>query len=246
MSGWPATATRFPKPITRSSKGNEPAGIGAPMDKKAVRARIEEAGIIPSIRTSSAGDARFAADTTSSAGIPIVEITMTVPGALQVIAALARDLPKLVVGAGTVLDIETARACVDAGARFLTSPGLNLEIVQFAVRENVLVMPGVLTPTEVTVAWQAGADMVKVFPCGPFGGASYIRSLRAPFPHVPMVAAGGVTQQTAGDFILAGAAAVGVGNELIPRRAVQERQADWIAELARRFVSVIKEARNLS
>jgi 2-dehydro-3-deoxyphosphogluconate aldolase/(4S)-4-hydroxy-2-oxoglutarate aldolase len=216
------------------------------MEKSTVRSHIEQIGIIPSVRTASADDARFAVETVARAGIPIFEITMTVPGALELIAGLAREFPDLVVGAGTVLDVETARQCLDAGARFVTSPGLNLDLVEFAVKKNVLVMPGVLSPTEVTAAWQAGADLVKVFPCEPFGGAGYIRALKAPLPQVPLVAAGGVNQQTAADFILAGAVAVGIGKELIPKRAVQERQADRIAELARRFVGIIKDARDLS
>lgn len=216
------------------------------MEKLIVRSHIEQIGIIPSVRTASADDARFAVETVAKAGIPIFEITMTVPGALELIAGLAREFPDLVVGAGTVLDVDTARRCLDAGARFVTSPGLNLDIVAFAVKQNVLVMPGVLTPTEVTAAWQAGADLVKVFPCEPFGGSGYVRALKAPLPQVPLVAAGGVNQQTAADFILAGAVAVGIGKELIPKRAVQERQADRIAELARRFVGIIKDARRLS
>jgi 2-dehydro-3-deoxyphosphogluconate aldolase / (4S)-4-hydroxy-2-oxoglutarate aldolase len=215
------------------------------MNKHIVRTRIEGVGIIPSVRTSSAEDARFAAETVSQAGIPIVEITMTVPAALEVIAGLVREFPKMVVGAGTVLDVETAQRCIDAGARFVTSPGLNLDIVRLTVKEGVLAMPGALTPTEVAAAWQAGADLVKVFPCGPFGGEAYIRALKGPFPQVPFVAAGGVNQQTAAEFILAGAVAIGVGKELIPKRAVQQRQADWITELARRFASLVNEARGL-
>jgi len=215
------------------------------MNKPNVRKRIEDTGIIPSVRTSSADDARFAAETVARAGIPIVEITMTVPGAVDVIASLVRELPAVLVGAGTVLDVETARRCLDAGARFVTSPGLDLEMVRFALEEDVLVMPGALTPTEVTAAWHAGADLVKVFPCAPFGGDAYIRALKAPFPHMSFVAAGGVNQHTAADFVRAGAVAIGVGQELIPRKAVEQRQADWIAELARRFMALVKEARDL-
>jgi 2-dehydro-3-deoxyphosphogluconate aldolase/(4S)-4-hydroxy-2-oxoglutarate aldolase len=214
------------------------------MNKAAVRARIEETGIIPAVRTSSADEARFAAETVSRAGIPIVEITMTVPGALEVIADLARKMPDLVVGAGTVLDIDVARRCVDAGARFVTSPGLDLRVVEFAIKEDMLVLPGALTPTEVMAAWQAGAELIKVFPCAQLGGATYIKALKAPFPRVPLVAAGGVNQRTAADFILAGAVAVGIGAELIPRRAVQQREPAWIIELAHRFLSLINEARN--
>ena len=213
------------------------------MNKQAVRARLEEIGIIPAVRTASAEEARFAAETVSRAGIPIVEITMTVPGALDVIADLARAMPDLVVGAGTALDVEVAPRCVDAGARFVTSPGLDLRVVRFAIEHDVLVLPGALTPSEVMMAWQAGADLIKVFPCAQLGGASYIKALKAPFPEVPLVGAGGVDHQTAADFIVAGAVAVGVGTELIPRRAVTERDAHWIGELARRLLSIIKEAR---
>jgi 2-dehydro-3-deoxyphosphogluconate aldolase / (4S)-4-hydroxy-2-oxoglutarate aldolase len=213
------------------------------MTRDAARARIVEIGIIPSVRTSSAEDARFAARTMAHAGIPIIEITMTVPGAVDVIADLARSVPDLIVGAGTIFDVETARRCAQAGAQFLTSPGLDLKIVEFALKEGVLAMPGALTPTEVTAAWQSGADLIKVFPCAQVGGASYIRALKAPFPDVPLVAAGGVNQQTAAEFIVAGAVAIGVGKELIPKSAVQERDERWITELARRFLNSIREAR---
>jgi 2-dehydro-3-deoxyphosphogluconate aldolase/(4S)-4-hydroxy-2-oxoglutarate aldolase len=213
------------------------------LNKQAVRARIEEIGIIPAVRTASAEEARFAAETVTQAGIPIVEITMTVPGALDVIADLARAMPDLVVGAGTVLDIDVARQCIESGARFVTSPGLDPRVVAFAIEHDVFVLPGALTPSEVMAAWQAGADMVKVFPCAQLGGASYIKALKAPFPQLPLVGAGGVDHQTAGDFILAGAVAIGVGTELVPRRAVTERDAHWIGELARRLLSIVNEAR---
>jgi 2-dehydro-3-deoxyphosphogluconate aldolase/(4S)-4-hydroxy-2-oxoglutarate aldolase len=142
-----------------------------------------------------------------------------------------------------VLDVEVARQSVDAGATFVTSPGFNPRVVEFAIKEGIVVLPGALTPTEVTAAWQAGADFVKVFPCAQLGGAAYIRALKAPFPQVPLVAAGGVNQQTAGNFIVAGAVAVGVGAELIPRRALEQREPAWILELAHRFLALIKEAR---
>jgi 2-dehydro-3-deoxyphosphogluconate aldolase / (4S)-4-hydroxy-2-oxoglutarate aldolase len=213
------------------------------MIKADIVKRIQEIGIIPAIRVASAEDAHFAAETVAGAGIPIVEITMTVPGALNVIADLARAMPDLVVGAGTVLDVGVAQQCIDAGARFVTSPGLDLRVVKFAIEHDVLVLPGALTPSEVIAAWQAGAHMIKVFPCAQMGGANYIRALKAPFPHVPLVGSGGVDHQTAGDFIVAGAVAVGVGTELIPRRAVTARDADWIGELARRLLVIIKEAR---
>jgi 2-dehydro-3-deoxyphosphogluconate aldolase/(4S)-4-hydroxy-2-oxoglutarate aldolase len=214
------------------------------MTKDAARARIVDIGIVPSVRTSSAADAYFAAETVARAGIPIIEVTMTVPDALEVIAHLVRGMPDLVVGAGTIFDVKTARHCVEAGARFVTSPGLDLKIVEFALKAGVLALPGALTPTEVTAAWQSGADLIKVFPCAQVGGASYIHALKAPFPGVPIVAAGGVNQQTAAEFIAAGAAAIGVGRELIPKKAVQHRDAHWITELARRFLSIIQEARH--
>ena len=136
------------------------------MKKDGVRARIEEVGIIPGVRVSSAADARFAAETVNHAGIPIVEITMTVPGAIQVITSLSKNFPEMIVGAGTVLDTETAKRCLDAGANFLTSPGLVLEVVEFAIKNDVVVFPGALTPTEIITAWKAGANFVKIFPCG--------------------------------------------------------------------------------
>jgi 2-dehydro-3-deoxyphosphogluconate aldolase/(4S)-4-hydroxy-2-oxoglutarate aldolase len=213
------------------------------MKKEEVQARIEEIGIVPAVRLSSAEDARFATEAVSNGGIPIVEITMTVPGAIQVISELAKYSPDLIVGAGTLFDTETAKHCLDAGARFLTSPGLDLGLVEFAHKQNVVVLAGALTPTEVTMAWKAGSDFVKVFPCSQMGGDTYIKALKRPFPQVRLIAAGGVNQKTAANFILAGASAIGVGGELIPREAIELRQADRIHELARRFVGFVKSAR---
>lgn len=213
------------------------------MDKEQVRSTINDVGILPAIRVANAENARFAAETVAQAGIPIVEITTTIPGAVDVIADLARNLPHVIVGAGTILDAETARACLNAGAHFLTSPGLDPEIVQFARKENVLMMAGALTPTEIVAAYKAGSDFVKVFPCAQVGGDSYIKALKAPFPQIPLIAAGGVNQQTAGAFILAGASAVGVGGDLIPRSAIELRQPERIRELARRFLGLVRTAR---
>lgn len=215
------------------------------MNREEVRARIEEIGIIPAIRVSSSEEARFAASAVSSSGIPLVEITMTVPDAYQLIRDMVDHAPGIIVGAGTVLDPETARRCLDAGAHFLTSPGLDCSIVEFARKANVLSMPGALTPTEINAARQAGADFIKVFPCAQMGGPSYIRALKAPFPDVSLVAAGGVTQQTASDLIRAGATALGIGGELIPRQAIQLRRAEQISELARRFLQIVREARKI-
>src|SRR5437667_445829 len=203
------------------------------MEKEKVCAKIQEAGIVPAVRTSSADEARFASEVVAKSGIPIVEITMTVPGAIEVISYLVKNLPDVIVGAGTLLDLDTARRCVDAGVQFLTSPGLDLEIVEFAAKERLTMMAGALTPTEVITAWKAGSDLVKVFPCAQVGGDSYIRALKGPLPQVPLIAAGGVNQQTAGNFILAGAVALGIGRELIPKEALQQRQEGRIRELAR-------------
>jgi 2-dehydro-3-deoxyphosphogluconate aldolase/(4S)-4-hydroxy-2-oxoglutarate aldolase len=213
------------------------------MNKDQVRARIEEIGVIPAIRVESAGDALFAAEAIAESGIPIVEVTMTVPGALQVIETLARSHQDFVVGAGTVFDIDTARRCLDAGAQFVTMPGLDLEIVEFTRSQGAVVFPGVLSPTEVTVAWKAGVDFVKVFPCAIHGGPAYFKTLRLPFPHTKMIAAGGVNQHNAAEFILAGAVAVGIGRHLIQPAAIERRERGWILELGRRYLHVIREAR---
>ena len=214
------------------------------MNKETVRSCIEQIGIVPAIRLSSAEDALFAAEAVSDSGIPIAEITMTTPGAIEVIARLARTRPELIVGAGTVIDVETARRCLDAGAKFLTSPGLDTQVVEFAVKRDVVVFPGALTPSEIMAAWKAGADLVKVFPCSVLGGASYIKALKSPFPKIPLIASGGVTQGSVADFIMAGAAAVGIGRDLINPEAVQRRELDWIRELAGRFLKTVKHARS--
>jgi 2-dehydro-3-deoxyphosphogluconate aldolase / (4S)-4-hydroxy-2-oxoglutarate aldolase len=213
------------------------------MKKAEVCALIKEIAIIPAIRVSSAEQAHFAVEAVTRGGIPIVEITMTVPGAVDLISHLVRYHPKVLVGAGTVLDIETARQCVSAGAGFLTAPGLDLAIVEFAAKEDLAVLPGALTPTEVVTAWKAGADFVKVFPCAQVGGDKYIKALKTALPQIPLIAAGGVTQQTALDFMLAGATAIGVGTDLIPIEAIERKQADRIRELALRFAGYVKEAR---
>jgi 2-dehydro-3-deoxyphosphogluconate aldolase/(4S)-4-hydroxy-2-oxoglutarate aldolase len=213
------------------------------MTKEEVRARIEEFGIIPAIRLASTADARFAAEAVRRAGLPIAEITMTVPGALELISELVRDFPDMVVGAGTVLDADTARRAVDAGARFITSTGMDISVVGLAVEEGVLVLPGALTPTEIIVAWKAGADFVKVFPCAPLGGDSYIRALKAALPQIRLIAGGGVQQHTAGHYITAGASAIGVGKELITNEAIRLRKQEWILELTHRFIGIVKNAR---
>jgi len=213
------------------------------MNRELVRARIEEIGIIPSVRVSSADYARYACEALNRHGIPIAEITMTVPGGIEAIAHAAKTLPHMIVGAGTVLDADTAQRCLDAGAKFLTSPGLVAEVVEFALRHSVVVFPGALTPTEVIAAWKTGADFVKIFPCAPVGNHHYIRSLKVPFPQIRLIASGGVNQHTAASFIQAGASALGIGNELIPHEALQRRQEEQIQELSRRFLHIVKQTR---
>jgi 2-dehydro-3-deoxyphosphogluconate aldolase/(4S)-4-hydroxy-2-oxoglutarate aldolase len=214
------------------------------MDKQKVRDRITEIGIVPVVRASSPRDARIAADAVCEGGIPIVEITMTVPGAIDVIRELTKNAAsEVLVGAGTVLNAEAARRCLDAGAQFLVSPGLNLQTVELAVREGKLMMAGALTPTEIITAWEAGSDFVKVFPCGQVGGAKYIKALKGPLPQVRLVPTGGVTLDTAAEFIQAGAAALGVGGELVQAEALKSNKPEIIVENARRFLAIVKQAR---
>lgn len=213
------------------------------MTKEQVRARIVELAVIPAVRAANADDALFAAEAVSRGGLPIVELTMTVPKATELMAQLVKKHPHMLVGAGTVLDIATARACLAAGAKFISSPGLDLEIVEFTAQAGVISMPGALTPTEIMAAVKAGADFIKIFPCSQLGGVDYFHALKRPFPDVAFVAAGGVNQQTAGKYLEAGATAVGIGSDLIPPRAVTIREAEWIQELARRYVHTVKYTR---
>jgi 2-dehydro-3-deoxyphosphogluconate aldolase/(4S)-4-hydroxy-2-oxoglutarate aldolase len=213
------------------------------MNRAEVRARIEEIGIVPAVRVTSEHVARFAAEAVASGGIPIVEIEMTVPGATEVIRYLLRHIPDMIVGAGSVYDVETARRCIGVGAQFLTTDGLDVSVIEFANREEIAVWPAALTPTEIISAWKAGPDFVKVFPCAPVGGETYIRIIKKALMHVPVIAAGGVNQKTAHKFILAGAAALGVGAELIPDDALRLKQTDRIRELAQRFRRFVLDAR---
>jgi len=207
-----------------------------------IRARIEEIGIVPALRVHSAEDALFATEAVAAGGIPIVEVTITVPNAIEVIHTLAQN-PDIIQGAGTVLDLGWARRCLDAGAQFLTSPGFDPRIVEFAAHENIVSMPGALTPSEVMEAAKAGADFIKIFPCGQIGGPGYIKALKSPFSELRFIAAGGVTQTTASDYIWAGASALGIGADLIHEDAIRRRERNWIVELARRYVHMVKQAR---
>jgi 2-dehydro-3-deoxyphosphogluconate aldolase/(4S)-4-hydroxy-2-oxoglutarate aldolase len=215
------------------------------MTKEEVRKRITAIGICPVIRAESAKEALVACEAVCAGGISVVEITMTVPGALEVIEKVANKMGKdVLVGAGTVLDSEGASRCVAAGAEFLVSPGFDLETVKFANRQGKLVMAGALTPTEVITAWKLGADIVKIFPCGSVGGPKYIKALKGPLPQIPMVPTGGVNLQTAADFIHAGAEALGIGGELVLATALRSGDIGAITELARQYVKIVREARN--
>jgi len=214
------------------------------MDKQKVRERIMEIGIVPVVRASSAGEACVAAEAVCQGGIPIVEITMTVPGAVELIRQLAQSCgSEVLIGAGTVLNADAARRCIDAGAEFLVSPGLNLQTVTFAAREGKLLMAGALTPTEVMAAWDAGADFVKIYPCGQVGGAKYIKALKGPFPQIPFIPTGGVNLNTAAEFLEAGSVALGIGGELVQADALKANKPEIIVENARKFLAIVKHTR---
>jgi 2-dehydro-3-deoxyphosphogluconate aldolase / (4S)-4-hydroxy-2-oxoglutarate aldolase len=214
------------------------------MNKAEVIKQIKDTGLIPVVRATSADEAMSAIDAIREGGVSVLEITMTVPGAVGVIEQLTKKYGSdVLVGAGTVLDAETARACMLSGAQFIVSPALNMETIECCRRYGVAVMPGALTPTEVVQAWTAGADLVKVFPAGALGGASYLKALKAPLPHIELVPTGGVSLKTAADFIKAGASALGVGADLVDLKAIRDGQASVITERAKQFVQIVREAR---
>ena len=213
------------------------------MTRQDVLQRIREIGVVPVVRADSADAALAVVDAIREGGVTVLEITMTVPGAISVMEKLAARFTDVLIGAGTVLDPETARACILSGARFVVSPALNLATIEMCRRYSVPVMPGALTPTEVLAAWTAGADVVKVFPCGALGGASYLKSLKAPLPQIEMIPTGGVSTKTAADFIQAGALALGVGADLVDTTAVREGKAHLVVEKAREYVRLVSEAR---
>jgi len=214
------------------------------MTKAEITKNIVDIVVVPVVRASSAAQAIAAAEAVCAGGISVVEVTMTVPGAVEVIAQLVKTMSSAVlVGAGTVLNADSARRCLDAGAQFLVSPGFDLETVKFANGKGVLIMAGALTPTEVITAWNAGSDFVKIFPCGNVGGAKYIKALKGPLPQIPMIPTGGVNLNTAAEFIQAGSAALGIGGELILAAALKSGNMREITELAKQYVSIVREAR---
>jgi len=213
------------------------------MTSKQVCARIRETGIVATIRLPSAQEAVFAAEALDAGGIAVVEVTLTVPQATEVIAHLRKKLPHMVVGAGGVTDTALARQCLDAGALFVTSDGLHPAVIEFATKQDVTAFAGALTPTEVITAWEAHSDFVKVVPCAQIGGETYIASLHRMYPHIPLIAAGGVSQNNASKFIFAGATALGIGRDLLPPEALRHRQAGRISNLAQRFLGYVKDGR---
>ncbi len=215
------------------------------MKKTDVISRILETGIIPVVRAESAEMAMRAIDAIKEGGVSVLEITMTVPGAIRVIEEVARRFDgSAIVGAGTVLDAETARACILAGAQFIVSPALDLDTITCCRSYSIAVIPGAMTPTEVVSAWKAGADFVKVFPANALGGASYIKALKAPLPQIELIPTGGVSLETAADFIKAGAAALGIGSDLVDTKALGEGKDKLITERARQFIEIVKSARS--
>ena len=217
---------------------------GDSMGKREILNRMVSEGLIPVIRVSSAQEAMDVSDALKGGGVSFIEITMSVQGAMDVIKELAQKYKEeIIMGAGTVLDPETGRAALLAGAQFIVSPTLNLELIQLAHRYSAVVIPGAMTPTEILTAWNAGADLVKVFPAAQLGGPEYLRALRGPLPQILLVPTGGVNLQNAGAFIKAGATALGVGGELVDKKVLQEKQFQIISENARAFLKKIREAR---
>src|SRR3982751_324602 len=227
-----------------------PRGSGAPRDSvrwmtsKEILAFITEVGILPVVRCSTAAGAVEAIGALYRGGIRAAEITMTVPGAIRALEKLADQFgDKIVLGAGTVLDAETARACMLAGAQFFVTPSLRTSTIEMVKRYSKVICPGALTPTEVITAWEAGADVVKVFPCGNVGGAKYIKALKGPFPQIEMIPTGGVNLETAGDFLKAGACAVAVGGELIDPQTIKEGKYEVFEQRAKQYLAAVAKAR---
>jgi 2-dehydro-3-deoxyphosphogluconate aldolase/(4S)-4-hydroxy-2-oxoglutarate aldolase len=217
------------------------------MDKTKIMQHMHELGLVPVLRASSAQEAITIADAIMDGGVNILEVTMTVPGAIRVIEQLANHHgEKLLLGAGTVLDPETARNCILAGAQFIVSPALDLRTIELCRRYSVPIMPGALTPTEILTAWQAGADVVKVFPCSAVGGAKYLKALQGPLPQIQLIPTGGVSLASAEEFLAAGAFALGVGGDLVDAKAAREGRTSVITENAQKYVAIVKKFRGAS
>ena len=215
------------------------------MQNNAILSSIIDIGVVPVVRTKTAESAIKSIEALYRGGIRAAEITMTVPGAIKALEKLADQFgDQIVLGAGTVLDPETARACMLAGAQFFVTPSLKTATIEMAKRYSKVIMPGALTPTEVVTAWEAGADVVKIFPCGNVGGPKYIKALKGPFPQIEMVPTGGVNLDTAAEFLRAGACAVAVGGELIDAKTIQEGKYDVFEERARLYLAEVSKARS--
>jgi 2-dehydro-3-deoxyphosphogluconate aldolase / (4S)-4-hydroxy-2-oxoglutarate aldolase len=216
------------------------------MTKSQILDRIREVGLVPVLRARSQDEAMSVALAVEKGGVPILEVTMTVPGAIEVIRQLVEKCgSRVLVGAGTVLDPETARLCILAGAQFVVSPSLKVSTIELCHRYAVPVFPGALTPTEVVTAWEAGADAVKVFPCSALGGASYLKALKAPLPQIELIPTGGVSLSTAEQFLGAGAFALGVGGDLIDAAAIAAGKLELITENARKYTDIVRKFRKV-
>jgi 2-dehydro-3-deoxyphosphogluconate aldolase / (4S)-4-hydroxy-2-oxoglutarate aldolase len=214
------------------------------MTREQILQQIKKVGVVPVLRAPSAEIAVAAAQAIEKGGVPVVEVTMTVPGAIDVIREMVKSSQgRVLVGAGTVLDPETARACMLVGAQFVVSPSLNVKTIEICRRYGVPVIPGALTPTEVVTAWEAGADVVKVFPCSAVGGPKYLAALKGPLPQIHLIPTGGVSLATAADFLAAGAFALGVGGDLVDTNAIAEGKPEVVTENARKYVAVMEQAR---
>lgn len=213
------------------------------MRKEEIVARLREIGLVPVLRAESEEQALAIASAIADGGVTVLEITMTVPGAVRVMGRLTKERPDILIGAGTVLDPETARICMLEGAQFVVSPALNLKTIEMCQRYSIPVLPGALTPTEVVTAWQAGADVIKIFPASALGGAKYLKSLKAPLPQVEMIPTGGVSLATAREFLDAGAFALGVGADLVDTKAMAAGQPEKITASARKYLEIVREFR---
>ncbi|WP_158941463.1 bifunctional 4-hydroxy-2-oxoglutarate aldolase/2-dehydro-3-deoxy-phosphogluconate aldolase [Granulicella sp. S190] len=213
------------------------------MKKAAVLRALQEIGLVPVLRADSVEQAMALADAIAAGGVTVLEVTMTVPGAVEVMRRLAVQRPEILIGAGTVLDPETARICILEGAQFVVSPALNVATIEMCQRYSVAVLPGALTPTEIVTAWQAGADVVKVFPAGAMGGPKYLTSLKGPLPHIEMIPTGGVMLGNAAEFLEAGAFALGVGSDLVAAKMIAEGRPEAVTEIARKYLEIVRTSR---
>ena len=210
------------------------------MTKIEVLAALKEIGLVPVLRAESVEKAMALAGAIADGGVTVLEVTMTVPGAIEVMRRLAQERPDILIGAGTVLDAETARMCILEGAQFVVSPALNVKTIEMCHRYSVAVLPGALTPTEIVTAWQAGADVVKVFPASAMGGAKYLAALKGPLPQIDLIPTGGVSLGTAAEFLAAGAWALGVGSDLVDAKAMAAGRPEVVTETARKYLEIVK------